>query len=179
MAPVPQSKCYYVHTYKESGIQAHLYDLAGLVRDQGYVASYAERDGAKFKLGVCQGLPACGDALACLDVSDPRINIYDRGTPLPLATRMVSLGMEGGMLTAVYENETSAHCQDTRRVKVHFICPTDSKVCRDTFCVCACVCVVCVCVCVCVRICVCGLCVGGCVCVGCVCANMFVFNKSV
>lgn len=127
MAPVPQSKCYYVHTYKESGIQVHLYDLAGLVRDQGYVASYAERDGAKFKLGVCQGLPACGDALACLDVSDPRINIYDRGTPLPLATRMVSLGMEGGMLTAVYENETSAHCQDTRRVKVHFICPTDSK----------------------------------------------------
>lgn len=141
MAPVPQSKCYYVHTYKESGVQAHLYDLAGLMRDQGYDSSYSERDGAKFKLNVCQGLPACGGALACLEVSDPRINIYDRGTPLPLATRMASLGMEGGMLTAVYENETSTHCQDTRRLKVHFICPTDGKVCvQHVLHVCVCVC---------------------------------------
>ena len=129
MAPAPQSKCYYIHTYKESGVQAHLYDLTGLIRDSGYEATYAERDGAKFKLSVCQGLPACGGTLACLDTSDPRINIYDRTTPLPLATSMASLGMEGGMLTAVYVNQTSAHCQDTRKVKIHFICPTDGKVC--------------------------------------------------
>ena len=137
LAAGPETKCYTLRAYKDDGVKAKMIDLSNLIRTSGYEVVHPENKQAKFIVGVCRPIqsgtyPQCNGAMACLVETDPGFDLGGATVPLKLASiddEETRLEIESDFPTVRYRGQEAATgCDDKRKVKVIYLCPTGSEV---------------------------------------------------
>ena len=140
LAAQNETKCYTAQFYQDNGMKAKLIDLTSLIRTSGYEVTSPEREGAKFLVGVCRPIqnaqyPRCNGSMACLTQADQSFFLDRESIPINLASignavPTPSLEIESDFPTVTFSGPTSASsaCEEGRKVKFNFICPSGNEV---------------------------------------------------
>ena len=136
LGTISETKCYTINAYEDNGIKAKMIDLSNLIRTSGYEVVHPEHEEGKFLIGVCRPIqsvkyPQCNGSMACLIQADPKFDLGGSAVPLKLASinaNVTGLEIESDFPTVRYTGSDASNCDDRRKVKVVYMCPTGSEV---------------------------------------------------